>query len=92
VRARPLEQEVQVEGDARQVAEILEDREQREEDRHRRQHDADHPRQATVDAVPDEPGEPPRSAETLERARRRVLEPEEQRRQHLRGHVGADDG
>ena len=55
-----LEQVIEVERHARQVAEVLEDREQRKEDRHRRQHHADHPRQAAEHAVPDEAGQPPR--------------------------------
>ena len=46
VRAGALEQEVEIERDARQIAEIFENREQREEDRHRRQHHADHPGEA----------------------------------------------
>ena len=70
VRAGALEQEVEVERDPRQVAEILEDREQREEDRHRRQHHADDPRQAAIDAVPDEAGDPPRARRRDRRAPR----------------------
>ena len=64
-----LEQPVEVERDARQVAEVLEDREEREEDRHRRQHDRDDPRQRPVDAVPDEARDPPGHAGRRERSR-----------------------
>jgi hypothetical protein len=61
----------------RAVPEIFEDREHREEDRHRRQHDADDPGETLVDPVPDESGKPPRRAEFVEPTRRDVFEPEE---------------
>ena len=59
VRAALFEQAVQVEGHARQVAEVLQQREQREEDRHRRQHHADHPGGGQIHAVDQQPAQPP---------------------------------
>src|SRR3712207_7091625 len=41
-------------------AEVLQQREQREEDRHRRQHHGDHPGRGEVDPVDEQPRGPPR--------------------------------
>ena len=49
---------VKVEGDARQVAEILQQREQRKENRHRRQHDRNHPGERLVRAVDQQADQP----------------------------------
>jgi len=86
-----VEQAVQVERRPRQIAEILQDREQGKEDRHRGQHHRDHPRQGPVDPVPEEAGQPPRGAPALEGGAGEILDPEQHDGQHLRRVVRADD-
>ncbi len=56
----PAEERIEVEGDPGQIAEVFQQGEHREEDRHRRQHDTDHPRGGQVDAVEQEAVEPDR--------------------------------
>ncbi len=59
VGAGDLEEPIRVERHPRQVAEVLEQREQREEDRHRRQHHADDPGRGQVHAVDHDAAQPP---------------------------------
>ena len=55
MRAGAAERAIEVERHARQVAEVLEQREEREEDGHGRQHHADHPGGREVHPVDQQP-------------------------------------
>ena len=76
VRAGAAEERVEVERDARQVAEVLEQRKDRKEDRHGRQHHRHHPGGCQVDTVEEQAAQPPgetnRVAEFLQDRVRRV--------------------
>ncbi len=55
MRPGPAEQVVHVECHPGKVAEILQESEEGEEDRHRRKHDTDYPGGGKVDAVQEHP-------------------------------------
>ena len=61
--ARFLEDVVQIEGDTGQVAEVFEQGEEREEDGHGRQHDADDPGRCQIHAIDEQSAEPPGHAD-----------------------------
>ena len=93
VRPRLAEQRVEVEGDARQVAEVLQQREDREEDRHRRQHDRHYPGRRQIDPVEEKAAQPPRQADRVAgRLERRVRRVDQQSRQQAGRHVRSLDG
>ena len=58
VGAGLAEEVVEVERDPRQIAEVLQQREEREEDRHRREHDGDDPGGRQVEPVDEDAREP----------------------------------
>ena len=60
MRTRTAKQFVEIEGHARQIAEIFEQGEEGEENGHRRQHHRYHPRRGQVNAVCKQTREPPR--------------------------------
>ena len=66
VRAGFAEQIVQVEGDTGQIAEVFQQREEREEDGHGRQHDRNDPGRGQVHAVEQQSVQPPGNADGRE--------------------------
>ena len=91
MRPGSAEEFVEIESHAGQIAEVLQQREEREEDGHRRQHDGDDPRGGEVDAVDQQPRDPRRRTEAHEEAAQgRMDEPHEQvaqpRRRVVRTH------
>ena len=92
MRTGLAEQSVQVERHARQVAEVLQQREQGEEDRHRREHDGDHPRSGQVHSVEQESAEPPRRPDARGEAHQHDVQlVHQQPREKARRVVGARD-
>ncbi len=87
-----LEQPVQVEGDPRQVAQVFQDGEGGEEDRHGRQHDADHPGEPAVSAVPDKASQPPGHIQTGEQCLSPIAYGEQDAGNRIREDVSAADG
>lgn len=81
---------VELEGDAGQVARVLQKREQREENRHRRQHDRDDGGQHAPHAVGQQRHEEGRQADCGKPRRDRFGQAEQPVAQPLAGHVGAE--
>ena len=73
--AAPLEGPIQVVGDPGQVARILQQGEQGEEDGHGRKHHADHPGQHPVDPQHQRPVEPFRGSQPDEELAKPILHP-----------------
>ena len=93
VRAGLLENAVEIEGDAREVAEVFEQGEERKENGHGRQHDADDPRAGKIHAVDEESGQPRPQAEGEGLGfEPRMHGVDEQRGEQARGDVRTLDG
>ena len=89
-RSRALEGVVKLKRHARQVACVLEQREQREKDRHRRQHDRDHGCQYAPQSVGQHRDEKRRQSQLRKRTRKRRAECQKMRAQPLARHVCAE--
>ena len=59
MRARTAKQFVEIKGHARQIAKVFEQGEEGEEDGHWRQHHRHHPRRGKINAIYEQPSEPP---------------------------------
>ena len=86
-----LERAVEIIRDARQIAHVLKQREQREKYRHRRQHHRHHPREHPVRSLGEQPAQPIGRTERREQRVQRRLPAREQPRKQLRRVIRADD-
>ena len=87
-----FERLVEVVGDAGEVARILQQREEGEENCHWRQHNRYHPGQNAVGSQHQHSMQPVGRADPEEKSGQVILKPEEEIGQKLRGDVGAGDG
>jgi hypothetical protein len=91
LQPKPIAKPIQVECHPRQVSQVFQDGENREEDCHGGQHHTDDPGETAIDTVPYETGHPPGHPNLGEQICRPLFNCEEQVRKHLRGDIGADN-
>ncbi len=89
MRARLAEEIVEVEGDARQIAEVLQQGEERKENRHWRQHDRNDPGQGPVDPFYQQTCHPFGGGNPAEEFQQEALHPEQSVGDQGGRHVGA---
>ena len=90
--ARLLEKVVEIKGHPRQIPRILQEREQREENRHWRQHHRHYPGDCPIQAVYQRALQPPGGLQSLQNLPQRLLLSQQQPAQQLAGDVGAHHG